>query len=88
MIEFFSCLKFVFLHFALVMLHLMTNHHSKSKLYMLADASLDPGFISVGFSNQFEISEGRAANVFIALLICLQRLGTAEARLTARHVSN
>ena len=38
--------------------------------------------------NQFNISGGRAAVVFIALLISLQRLGTAEARLTVRHASN
>ena len=40
------------------------------------------------FWDQLNISGGRAAIVFITMLIFLQRLCTAEARLTARHASN
>ena len=38
--------------------------------------------------DQFNISRGRAAIVFIALLIYLQRVGTAEASLTVRQAIN
>ena len=50
--EHYNFLKFVFLHFARLMLHLMTDRSLKqeSNSYMLTDALLDPEFISFGFS--------------------------------------
>ena len=52
----------------------------ESKSYVLKDASLDPGFITFGFSTSgtSSISVEAAAIVFIALLIFLPKLSTAE----------
>ena len=77
--EHFSLLKFVFLHFALLMLHLMTNHQSRrrvigSRVYIIR---------IFDFWDKFNINGGRAAIVLIALLISMQRLGTAEAKCAA-----
>ena len=87
--EHFYFSKLVLLHFALLLLHLMTNLQRKNQVHVNRRVTGSRVYILIfDLWDQLNIRGGRAAIVFIALLISLPRLSTAHAGLTVLHASN